>query len=408
MTDAKGNFKGEDLALDAIVVALISVAVAFLAFGLAQLDSLQAYKPYIFVSAGLVYLLIPVFLIQSLKRAKSGKFDYSEKSNVGTGIKNFFSELEEPLKAFIIKYKMLIILAFVFVTGVATAGFLPSIGTGNFSLPSLQLPTFNFTQSSSQGVVVAPTGSGQTAIPVKIADFMASKDGETHNLNFSLADKDGNKVASSGSGVLKVMNSDDEVVYEKSFSINASDFAGNIFSLSVADSEITKSVSGSGTAKLSYTTELGVEMSSEASIGIPKLSSTEIAEAYDNEYKSTATDVGKSAEKYLFKATVLRMGFFKKVSGDDTKVYFRVDVTIENKGAVEETFKTSTAKLTIGGNSYAPSTAGTLAGGKIKGKTTQSGYLLFEDVPTTITGTKTIRTGTVTTEVSTFEYIVDA
>ena len=61
MTDAKGNFKGEDLALDAIVVALISVAVAFLAFGLSQLDSLQAYKPYIFVSAGLVFFGIQSF-----------------------------------------------------------------------------------------------------------------------------------------------------------------------------------------------------------------------------------------------------------------------------------------------------------------------------------------------------------
>ncbi|MBI4010573.1 MAG: hypothetical protein HY361_05340 [Candidatus Aenigmarchaeota archaeon] len=406
MADSRDRiFRIEELTLYAIILGFVGLATAFLAFGLSQLKIFEAWQPHIFIFLGVVYLALSLFFITSMKRTLGadrqstyrgeshgtgnfGKF----KDSIGAIIAGFFGKTKFFLH-YLLKYK--VPLAFglasgVFVTIIATAS------VQNFQLPAfnLQFPNMQSSASNASLPSLGLVKSEENKAPANVVDFSASKAGVNYSFSFSLVDKDAVKVNSSGNATLKVFDKSNKLLYEESFEIFETDFPSLVYTKAVDESKVGKSISSSGNATIKFVTSSGGELSNSTGVEVPILTLSEIEKMYEDDYTNAATNVDKTVTKYSFDATVVKIGYFTKAEGSNTNIYFRVDLRVKNIYAVENEFKTSTAKLTIGGTTYSPDPQSPFKTGNIKGGEIKQNYLLFKDVPSTISGGITIRAGT--------------
>ncbi len=410
MTDRHDTtITSEKFGLYGIIIGLIGLATAYVALGLGQLKVFEAYMPFIFIFIGGVYIVLSIVLVNSL-RAPS-QTGISKGGGSSFDFKGLIASLLDKtrfLLNFIQKYKLplFIIAAFgagVFVTSMLTSGSSPAFRFDlNFTLPSLQLPSASKQESSSSAVVALEPKK----VPANITDFSASKVDENYKFSFSVADKDSAKLNASGNASLKVTDQSSKLLYEENFEAQESDFSESVYSKTVNSSKVNKSTSSSGTATIVFTASSGAVLSSSASVEVPILSAAELESMSETEYLNTATNVSKPVTKYAFEVTLVRMGYFNKIEAGATKTYYRVDLKVKNTYAVATEFKTSAARLTIGGNTFSPDPQSPFKTESIKGAQTRESYLIFKDVPSTITGTVRVRAGT-TLANEEVEYIFD-
>lgn len=399
----------EKFGLYGIIIGLIGLATAYVALGLGQLKIFEAYMPFIFIFIGAVYLALSVVLVNSL-RAPS-QTGISKGGGSSFDIKNLIEGLLSKARivlSFAHKYKLpiFVLAAFgagAFLTSMLTSGSSPAFKFDlNFTLPSLQLPSLNKQESSSSAIVALESKK----VPTNISSFSASKSDGNYTFSFSVEDKDSAKLNASGNASLKVTDQSNKVLYEENFEAQESDFSESVYSKIVDSSKVGKSTSGSGTATIVFTASGGVVLSSSASIEVPTLSIAELESMSEIEYLNTAISVGKPVTKFAFEVTLVRMGYFNKIEADTTKTYYRVDLKVKNTYAIATEFKTGTAKLIIGGSTYSPDPQSPFKTENIKGGQTRENYLIFKDVPSTITGSIRVRAGT-TTANEEIEYIFD-
>lgn len=418
---ADSILRSEQVALYAIILGFLGIAIAYITFGIAQLKLFEAWMPYIFIFIGAIYLGLSLAFLNSMRKAtlpeKQGKVGPSKVEKLGSGVGDVVSGISNGIKAllpYLQKYKLPIFVLLAFVTGVFIT-YMVTSGSGfqfNFALPSIQLPAIGI-QNQTQIAAATGTTSIKNIVPDKspvgIIALSSSKTGENYTFSFSLVDKSSEKVNASGNVSLKVLDQSNKLLYEENFEVRETDFSSGIYSKLVDATKVNKSVSGNGTANITFLPSTGSELSSSTNVEVPVYSTTELQGVNENEYQSSARVVGKSVSKFLFDVTVVKMGFFDRLEAGTTTTYFRVDLKVKNTGAVEEEFRTSAAKLTLPGSSYILVPESPFKNLKIKGGQIKEDYILFKDVPSTISGTIQIRAGTANpTEANIFEYIVEA
>lgn len=383
----------EKLGLFGIIIGLLGIATAYIAFGLVQLKIFEAYLPYIFIFVGAVYIILSLILVSSIRGGGSitGGVSANKASDVFQSLISAVLNKAKILASFMHKYKMPIFVIVAFGAGVLIA----SGGSGfnfNFNLPNIQLPILN----TQDGGATTLLNFGSKKVPTQIVDFSASKAEGTYSFSFSVADNDSVKMNVSGNASLKIIDTSSKVLFEESFEVFEAEYSSGIYIRKVEESKVSKTKSSPGTASIKFTPSGGSELTSNASVDVPIYTVSELEEIYENDYQAVAVTVGKTVSKYAFDVTVSKAGFFTKVVGASQIVYYRVDLSVKNNFAVETEFKTTTAKLTVGGSSYSPDAEGTFKTGNIKGKTVKEGYLLFKNVPSTISGGIKVTAGSTT------------
>ncbi len=402
----------EKLGLYGIVIGLIGIATAYLAFGLAQLKIFEVYLPYIFISVGVVYIVLSVVLINSIRKSgqiqsgyRGGTAPSSGTKKFASGIGTFFAAIGNQIKSLmhlLYKHKLPLFVGLAFVAGIGVTYVIISGPNFNFTLPSFQFPSPANQSTTSSAVTKLEVPN----VPTTITDFSVSRSGENYTLSFSLVDKDSTKLNASGSTKLKIVDQSSKVLYEESFDVSDSDFTSAGYTKTIEVSKVNKTVASSGTALISFVPDEGTEITGNSSVDVPIYTLSELEAMNENDYIKSATAVGKTVSKYAFDVTLVRIGFYTKVEGSDEKIYYRADISVKNKFAVETEFKASTGKLTVGGNSYTPDVQSTLKTANVKGGSAATGYLLFKDVPSSISGSIKIRAGTATANEE-VEYIFD-
>ncbi|RLI95459.1 MAG: hypothetical protein DRO90_00290 [Candidatus Altiarchaeales archaeon] len=112
----------------------------------------------------------------------------------------------------------------------------------------------------------------------------------------------------------------------------------------------------------------------------------------EEEYNKNAITVNKKIRKGNFEVTVTRGGFFSPYEWGKRKQYFRVDMEVKNVGSRSTYFSPSgMAIIDDQRNQYERSFGGTLdTFSKIYPGVTKKGYVLFEEVPTSVTSVKLV------------------
>ena len=113
---------------------------------------------------------------------------------------------------------------------------------------------------------------------------------------------------------------------------------------------------------------------------------------FEEEYNKNKIVYEKSISKGDFQVDVKSFGFYKTKSYSSTEENFRIDFFVKSKGSESEYFSPSSMSiLDSEGNQYEKGYGGTLDTFKsMFPNTKQEGYVIFEDVPKTITSAKLV------------------
>ena len=244
--------------------------------------------------------------------------------------------------------------------------------------------------------------------PASIVTFSSVEEGDLIRFYFQLQDSNGRRVTADGQVRFKIMDNDDNLLYEKNFSVNSEEFVeygskltgqsvGEAFEWRVPVKDIKKGFSnifGFGKAEIRFVTG-GKSLSAvDESVSIPSLSAEDISERFEEEYDKNKVVLGKSLRKGNFRVELVSFGFYEAASyfGAGLDEYLRVDFLVRNTGSEREYFSPSMSIIDSDGNQYdAALFGGTLD--TIKNMfpdTKQEGYVLFEDVPKDIDSAKLV------------------
>lgn len=151
----------------------------------------------------------------------------------------------------------------------------------------------------------------------------------------------------------------------------------------------------------SYTAVLGNEVT------IPEMKAlhTELSqkaaaktpEQYEEKYNQNAKISGEIIKKGNFEITLVNYGFYTHLKYDtwgDEVTDFRVDLKVKNAGSEKDSFSTYDGVIISGSNQYERSFNSNLDSSNVYPGIIKEGYLIFEDVPKTLTGQIKIITGT--------------
>lgn len=240
--------------------------------------------------------------------------------------------------------------------------------------------------------------------PANIKMFGSAKEGDIVRFYFLLEDKNGKNVQSDGSVDLEIFDEAGNSLYHNKFNVKASEFVDYGFALTgqkigkayewrVPMSEIKKGVSfiGYGKATLIFTTPQGVKLKAiDEVVPIPTYTEEELKQMAEEEYEKSAITVNQKISKGSFEVAVTKVGFFTSYELDEKKQYFRVDMEVKNIGSEAEYFDPSSIVIIDGqGNQYEETYGGTLdTFSKIYPGITKKGYILFENVPDSVTSVK--------------------
>jgi hypothetical protein len=245
--------------------------------------------------------------------------------------------------------------------------------------------------------------------PANINTFAAADEGEIIRFYFVLEDSNGNNTPGDGKANLQIKDPTGKVVYGQDFNFEASKFVNYEFKLTgkgigkayewrVNKSDIEKGVSEIGTADITLTVASGKVLKSTADyLTIPKYSEEELLAVYENAYNKTAIVSGEVLKKGNFEVTLVKYGYYKHLKYDttgDEVTDFRVDLKVINISSKKDTFNVFEAALISGSNQYKYSFNSKIDTADIFAGVIKEGYILFEDVPDTISGTIKIIPGT--------------
>jgi len=259
------------------------------------------------------------------------------------------------------------------------------------------IPTTTIQPTTSISTTIMPTTTTiqQTTTTIvlnadHISSFSVYKDGDIYEVSFSLENKDGRGVAENGHLSFKILDNAGKAVYEKEADVKKDDFKVFYrYEWTVPFSEVKKSVYSTGKATLIFTTTDNRELSStDDYVTIPKYSDEEIKAIYENQYSQSA----KAVEQTIrgdFEVTLVKVGYFTHLKYDtsgDEVTDFRADIEVKNIGAVSESFSTYDAAMVVGSDQYSRSYRSEFDGSNIYPNVIKTGYILYENVPTDLTG----------------------
>ena len=245
--------------------------------------------------------------------------------------------------------------------------------------------------------------------PTNINMLAAADEGEIIRFYFVLEDSNGNITPGDGKANLQVKDSTGKVVYAQDFDFEASEFVNYEFKLTgkgigkayewrVNKSDVEKGVSEIGTADITLTVASGKVLKSTADyVTIPKYSEEELTAVYETEYNKTAIVSGEVIKKGNFEVTLVKYGYYTHLEFDiygDEVTDFRVDLIVKNISSKKDSFSVFEAALLSGSNQYKYSFNSKIDTADIFAGVIKEGYILFEDVPDTLSGTIKIIPGT--------------
>jgi len=254
------------------------------------------------------------------------------------------------------------------------------------------------------------TGEVSKYNPTNINTFDCADEGEIIRFYFLLEDIDGDSTPGDGQANLQIKDSSDKIVFTQNFSFKSSDFVDYQFKLTgqkigkayewrVDKKDIQKGISDTGTADLTLTVASEKVLKSTVDyVRIPIYSEEEIIEIYDEQYNKNAKINGEVVKKGNFEITLVKYGFYTHLKYDtwgDEVTDFRVDLKIKNIGSEKDSFSTYDAVIVSGSNQYEMSFSNSkLDSSDIYPEIIKEGYLIFEDIPDTLTGQIKIIAGT--------------
>jgi len=265
------------------------------------------------------------------------------------------------------------------------------------------------TTASSGSQEITPQQTVSDYHPTNINTFSSSNEGDVIRFYFLLENQDGQNTLGSGEANVQIKDSVGNVVFSQKFDFKSSDFVDYQFKLTgqgigkayewrVNQKDIQKGISEMGKADLTITLPDGkVINATDDYVSIPSYSEEEIKQMYDALYNKNAQLSGEIVKKGDFEVTLVKYGFFKHLElgayGDEV-TDFRVDLKVKNIGSEKNSFSNYAAVLIVGSHQYERSFNSELDSSDIYPGIIKEGYLLFKDVPTTITGKIDIIAGT--------------
>ena len=252
-------------------------------------------------------------------------------------------------------------------------------------------------------VLNTQTQARNTYSPASIVEFSSANEGELIRFFFQLQDSSGRKIPANGQVNFKILDNSNNVLYEKDFSVTSSQFieyefkltgqsVGKVFEWRVPIKEIKKGTSSYGKAEMAFESGGKKLSATNEFVTIPSLSEEEIAKMHEEDYDKSKIVAEKTFSNNNFKIEVNSFGFYKVDSYSGIEEYFRIDFSVKNIGSGSEYFSPSgMAIIDVQGNQYDAAYGGTLdIFKKMFPNTKQEGYVLFEEVPKTITSAKLI------------------
>ncbi|VVB59734.1 Uncharacterised protein [uncultured archaeon] len=254
------------------------------------------------------------------------------------------------------------------------------------------------TTSSTSKALLEQTSSANA--PANINMFSAVSEGEILRLFFLLEDANGQNTVGNGEVAVQIKDSRGKDVFTQRFNVKTSDFTDYQFQLTgngigkayewrVNQKDIQKGVS-TGTANITFTTTDGKTLKATATyVQIPEYTVDEIKQLYENQYNKNAKTIGTVKTKGNFEITLVKYGFYTHLKYDtwgDEVTDFRVDMKIKNIGSEQDSFITYDDAILQGSNQYKSSFNNKLDTSDMRPGVIKEGYLLFEEVPKTLTG----------------------
>jgi len=259
----------------------------------------------------------------------------------------------------------------------------------------------------SVGILSGCTEQNQSGVvtsskpPANINIFASAEEGEMIRFYFILEDADGAKVVSDGHVKIEIFDDLDTSLYMDEFDVKSSEYIDYAFQLTgttigkayewrvpVEDIEKGTSLLEFGIGKLHFLTpEFKSLYAEDTLVPIPIYTEEELEAMEEDEYEQSALSVSQTISKGNFKVTVFKVGFYNKYEWGIQEYYFRVDMEVKNIGTESDYFMPSRVViLDVQNNQYEENYLGTLnTFSTVYPGVTINGYLLFEDVPETIT-----------------------
>lgn len=252
----------------------------------------------------------------------------------------------------------------------------------------------NTSSTSAENKSLASDSAPTTAAPVSkidhITSFLVLKENDVYKATFTLNDKDDKWVTEDGHVYFKILDGLGKVVYEKEMDVKSTEFKEfYAYKWTFSSAEVKKSTSDMGKAIMTFTTADNKVLNATDTISIPKYTDDEIKQIYEDQYNKNAKVNGTTKTKGNFEITLVKYGFFTHLkygtSGGEV-TDFRVDMKIKNIGSEKDSFRTYDDTILSGANQYKKSFNSELDTTDMYPGVVKEGYLLFENVPNTLTG----------------------
>lgn len=232
--------------------------------------------------------------------------------------------------------------------------------------------------------------------PKYVGDFsLTSINPNSFELRFGFFNGNHDYVKTSGNANLKIVNDNGEIVLDKNFNFNETNFrtytsllsSSDILSVifNLAKSDIKKTSESSGIAYLSVNLKDSYFEPLQISVySLPIYSDAELAQMNEENYNQEKTQINKEITSGNFRIQFLNSGFFTEDSWLGKNKYYRIDIKIQNIGNKADILTISDlALITPDGHQYEKDYGGTLDTiyDTYYPGVSKEGYILFKDVP---------------------------
>lgn len=251
--------------------------------------------------------------------------------------------------------------------------------------------------------------------PATIDTFSSAEEGDLIRFYFTLIDSGGANTPADGHVSFRILDNLNKTVYSKEFDVLASQFVDYQFKLTgqgigkayewrISKNDITKGASSYGTATISFASSGKTMTAEDTYVKIPAYTQDELKYIAEEEYQKSSTPVNQVKSLGNFNVTLQRVGFYDYSTSYSTQKFFRVDVSVENTGQNTDSLSTYDAVMVQGKSQYDRSYSSELDASSLRPGVIREGYLLFEKVPSNISGAVRIDIGS-STLVSDYNYL---
>lgn len=230
--------------------------------------------------------------------------------------------------------------------------------------------------------------------PRDIDGFSVSQEGDELYVRFSLIDGNGQETAADGTVVMVLMDNSERVLYRGEFNVVTDDFKSYYFKTSgqkffaylwsIPLSEVEKSSSVFGKAKLSFITTSGEKFESTNDyVVVPSYNEDELEKLNDEMYSKSAVEVGVMDDLDGLELLITKAGRFSPlVRYGRGGTSLRIDLEVTNKGKSDDALYVHNAILMDQlGDEHLVESFKTFDGKSISLGERRTGYLIFSGVP---------------------------